>query len=85
MTFGEFMDKLNELYVGNERDYKNMNVMVAVDSTYHPFSEFVLYPGEVVMCDANSAGEDRVDFVHTFIDGAGREIAIKEGENNDKL
>ena len=85
MTFGEFMDKLNELYVGNERDYKNMNVMVAVDSTYHPFSEFVLYPGEIVMCDAYSAGEVRVDFAHAFIDSTGRGIVIKEGESNDKL
>ena len=85
MTFGEFMDKLNGLYVGNERDYKNMNVMVAVDSTYHPFSEFVLYPGEIVMCDTSSAGEERVDFVHKFIDGAGKEVVIKEGGRNDQL
>ena len=85
MKFGEFMDKLNELYVGNERDYRNMNVMVAVDSTYHPFSEFVLYPGEIGMCDASSEGEDRVDFVHAVIDGAGRKIVIKEGEHNDHL
>ena len=51
MTFGEFMDKLNELYVGNERDYGNMNVMVSVDGTFHPFYDFVLYPGEIALSD----------------------------------
>ena len=62
MTFAEFMDKLNELYVGNERDFGSRNVMVAVDNTIHDFSELILYPGELVLCDATSAetSEDEI-------------------------
>lgn len=69
MTFGEFMDKLNELYVGNERDYKNMNVMVSVDGIFHPFYDFILYPGEMAMSDRESCDSDRVVFEHSSEDG----------------
>ena len=85
MTFGEFMDKLNELYVGNERDYNNMNVMVSVDGTFHPFYDFVLYPGEIAMSDRESYDSDRVVFEHSFVDGSGKEVArTTEGEHDDK-
>ena len=80
MTFGEFMDKLNELYVGNERDFGNRNVMVATDGTAHSFSELVMYPGELVLCDKASAEEDQVVFEHSFIGKDGNEIMrVKEG------
>lgn len=80
MTFGEFMDKLNEIYVGNERDFGNRNVMVATDGTVHPLYELVMYPGELVLCDKASAEEDQVVFEHSFVDNDGNEIMrVKEG------
>ena len=80
MTLAEFMDKLNELYLGNERDFGNRNVMVATDGTARPFSELVMYPGELVLCDKASAEEDQVVFEHSFVDKDGNEIMrVKEG------
>lgn len=77
MTFGEFMDKLNELYVGNERDFGNRNVMIATDGTAHPLSELVMCSEDLVLCDRQSAEDGIVEFVHVFIDKDGKELGRK--------
>lgn len=48
MTFGVLMDRLNELYVGNERDFRNMPVMVSRGGVMSPMGEFSLMSGRVV-------------------------------------
>lgn len=48
MTFGDLMDKLNDLYVGNERDFRNMPVMVSRGGDMSPMGEFSLMDGRVV-------------------------------------
>ena len=86
MTFGEFMDKLNELYVGNERDYRNMNVMVSVDGTFHPFYDFVLYPGEMALSDRESYDLDPVELAHSLVHRSGEKVSgTTEGVRDDKL
>ena len=56
MTFLEFMEKLNELYVGNERDLGYKKVMVAADGVARDFSELVVCPDEIVLCYKASGG-----------------------------
>ena len=74
------MDKLNELYVGNERDFGNRNVMLAIDGVAHNFFDLVMFPGELVLCDKASAEEDQVVFEHSFVGKDGNEIMrVKEG------
>lgn len=48
MTFGVLMDRLNELYVGNERDFRNMPVMVSSEGIISPMGEFSLMRGRMV-------------------------------------
>ena len=55
MTLDEFMDKMREVYEGNERDFGDFEVKVAVRNTIQDFHEVVFYPGEVVLCDETSA------------------------------
>jgi hypothetical protein len=45
MTFGELMDKMREIYGGNERDYNQFRTM----------AEAVLCPGDRILCDATTA------------------------------
>ena len=55
MTFGDLMDKLNELYVGNERDFRNMPVMVSSEGILSPMDEYSLMSGSIVF---SAVGED---------------------------
>lgn len=54
MTFGVLMDRLNELYVGNERDFRNMPVMVSSKGNQSPMGGFSLTNGCMVF---RAAGE----------------------------
>lgn len=56
MTFGDLMDRLNELYVGNERDFRNMQVMVSRGGVMCPMGEFSLMRGRVVF---EAIGDER--------------------------
>lgn len=51
MTFGVLMDRLNELYVGNERDFRNMPVMVSRGGVMSPMGEFSLTKGRMVFSE----------------------------------
>ena len=55
MTFGEFADKVREIYEGNERDFGPMEVKVAVDILEIPFADLVFKNGKCVLCDASAA------------------------------
>lgn len=56
MTFGEFMDKMREIYDGNERDFGTIEVKVAVGNAVRDFADAVFYPGKCALCDAAAAG-----------------------------
>ena len=74
------MDRLNELYVGNERDFVNRNVMLAVDGVAHDCSDIVMFAGKLTLCDRSSAEDGVVEFVHVFVDKDGNETKrVKEG------
>lgn len=55
MTFGEFADKVREIYEGNERDFGPMEVKVAVGCFEIPFHDIVFKRGKCVLCDETSA------------------------------
>jgi len=50
MKFGEFVDKILEIYNGDERDY-NLEVRVASGDSSGAFVDFVGHPGSIVLCD----------------------------------
>lgn len=91
MTFGELMDKLNDLYVGNERGYRDMPVMVSNQGIISPMGDFLLMGYRMVFC---AAGEEvaRESELGRIADELGRmnklkefEIRRKEAGNYDSL
>lgn len=49
------MDKMREVYEGNERDFGPMEVEVAVGCFEIPFHDIVFKRGKCVLCDETSA------------------------------
>lgn len=59
MTLAEFMDKMREVYEGNERDLGPTEVKVGMGVFEMPFEDVVFKGGKCVLCDAFAAREVR--------------------------
>lgn len=87
MTFGELMDKLNDFYmyklndlhVGNESDFRDMQVMVSSGGIQSPMGEFSLMGGRIVF---SAVGEEtaRESELCRIADELGRMNRLKAAE-----
>lgn len=59
MTFAEFVDRVCEVYEGNERDFGPFRVFVDCGNATHDLVDIVFYPGEVHLSDAVPGGKPR--------------------------
>ena len=76
MTFGDLMYRLNELYVGNERDFRNMPVMVSRGGIIAPMGGFSCMNGRIVF-DSVSHESARESYLGTIADELGRMNRLK--------